>query len=165
MSCSCCSRELTNSEQNRDISEKIALGLAKPTASKETLIDSRLFNREQLSTGFAGDESYSLYDKPLFQGSTAAAAIYKRGGNTSNDEAFGGGTEDGISKELEKDRFALGVARGLGADSAEIRDGPVQFEKDVVVSLDKAAVQDPFGVESFMDAAKRGGKRNADADG
>lgn len=32
-------------EQNRDMSEKVALGLAKPTQSKETMYDSRLFNQ------------------------------------------------------------------------------------------------------------------------
>jgi SNW domain-containing protein 1 len=150
-------------EQNRDISEKIALGLAKPTASKETLLDSRLFNREQLSSGFAGEDTYNLYDKPLFHGSSAAAAIYKsRGDDAGNDEAFGGGTEAGISAELAKDRFQLGNAtRGFeGADGGEVREGPVQFEKDVVISLDGSA--DPFGVESFMDAARRGGKRMAE---
>lgn len=150
-------------EQNRDISEKIALGLAKPTASKETLLDSRLFNREALSTGFASEDSYNLYDKPLFHGSSAAAAIYKSAGNAAgNEEAFGGGTEEGIREELSKDRFALGNAtRGFeGAEAAEVREGPVQFEKDVVVSLDGSS--DPFGVEQFMDAAKRGGKRMAD---
>lgn len=149
-------------EQNRDISEKIALGIAKPSASKETLLDSRLFNREALSHGFASEDSYNLYDKPLFQGSSAAAAIYKSAGNAAgNDEAFGGGTEEGIQAELSKDRFALGNAtRGFeGAAGGEIREGPVQFEKDVVVSLD--GTSDPFGVEQFMNAAKKGGKRSA----
>ncbi|RXK39651.1 pre-mRNA-processing protein 45 [Tremella mesenterica] len=152
-------------EQNRDISEKIALGLAKPTASKETLLDSRLFNRESLSTGFAGDESISIYDRPLFNGSSAAAAIYSARGNAGrDDEAYGGGTEEGIREELGKDRFALGNAtRGFdGADSAVVREGPVQFEKDVVVALD--GTSDPFGVEQFMDAARKGGKRTAEHD-
>jgi len=124
------------------------------------MLDSRLFNREALSTGFGADDSYNLYDKPLFQGSSAAAAIYKSTGNAAgNDESFGGGTESGIRDELAKDRFQLGNAtRGFeGADSSEVRDGPVQFEKDVVVSLDGSA--DPFGVEQFMSAAKKGGKR------
>lgn len=152
-------------EQNRDISEKIALGLAKPTASKETLLDSRLFNREALSTTFASEDSYNLYDKPLFHGSSAAAAIYKaRGNDAGNDESFGGGTEQGIQAEMSKDRFQLGNAtRGFeGADANEVREGPVQFEKDVVVALDGSS--DPFGVEQFMDAARRGGKRTADQD-
>ncbi|CAK9785530.1 hypothetical protein CC85DRAFT_284505 [Cutaneotrichosporon oleaginosum] len=148
-------------EANRDISEKIALGLAKPSASKETLLDSRLFNRESLNTSFGADDANNLYDKPLFAGSSAAAAIYRPRGNAGNDESFGGGTEEGIRAELERDRFALGKAKFEGAEAAEARAGPVQFEKDVTVSLDGSA--DPFGVESFLDAAKRGGKRAADA--
>ncbi|WWC88036.1 pre-mRNA-processing protein 45 [Kwoniella dendrophila CBS 6074] len=150
-------------EANRDISEKIALGLAKPTASKETLLDSRLFNRESLSTGFAGEDTYNLYDKPLFSGSSAAAAIYKSAGQQKgNDESYGGGTEQGIKNEMEKDRFNLGNAtKGFeGADSSEQREGPVQFEKDTIIALD--GTSDPFGVEQFMNAAvKKGGKRSA----
>jgi SNW domain-containing protein 1 len=156
---------LIHREQNRDISEKIALGIAKPTTSKEALVDSRLFNREAFSTGFGADDSYNLYDKPLFQGSSAAAAIYKSAGNAGgNDESFGGGTETGIREELSKDRFQLGNAtRGFeGADSSEAREGPVQFEKDTIVALDGTA--DLFGVESFMEAAKKGGKRSAAED-
>ena len=61
-------------QQNRDISEKIALGLAKPTLSKESMLDSRLFNQETLTNNFADDDAYNLYDKPLFHGSSAAAA-------------------------------------------------------------------------------------------
>lgn len=150
-------------EQNRDISEKIALGLAKPSASKETLLDSRLFNRESYSTGTGADDSYNLYDRPLFSGSSAAAAIYKAKGNdVGNDEAYGGGTDAGIQAEMEKDRFALGNAtRGFeGAESSEVRDGPVQFEKDVVLSLD--GTSDPFGTEQFLNAVKKGGKRTAE---
>ena len=63
-------------QQNRDISEKVALGLAKPTLSKESMLDSRLFNQESLSSNFADDDAYNLYDRPLFHGSSAAAAIY-----------------------------------------------------------------------------------------
>src|SRR6202012_2678493 len=78
-------------QQNRDISEKIALGLAKPTLSKESMLDSRLFNQESLSGAFGDEESYSLYDKPLFHGSSAAAAIYKARGNITegDEERFG----------------------------------------------------------------------------
>ena len=141
-------------QQNRDISEKIALGLAKPTLSKEAMLDSRLFNQESLPSNFADDDAYNLYDRPLFHGSTAAAAIYKARGNVSegNEEAFGGGTEEGISKTLENDRFGLGQPKiGFeGANEQEIREGPVQFEKDTT---------DVFGVNEFLDEAKTGRKR------
>lgn len=144
-------------QQNRDISEKVALGLAKPTLSKEAMLDSRLFNQDSLASGFADDDAYNLYDRPLFHGSSAAAAIYKARGNITegNDEAFGGGTEEGIGKALDNDRFGLGQARvGFeGAQDQEVREGPVQFEKDT---------SDVFGVNEFLDEAKAGKKRGLD---
>jgi len=73
-------------QQNRDISERIALGLAKPTLSKESMLYSRLFNQDSLSGSFGDEESYNLYDKPLFHGSSAAAAIYKACGNIAEED-------------------------------------------------------------------------------
>ncbi|KAJ6618828.1 pre-mRNA-processing protein 45 [Mycena sp. CBHHK59/15] len=144
-------------QQNRDISEKVALGLAKPTLSKESMLDSRLFNQESLSGNFADEDSYNLYDRPLFHGSTAAAAIYKARGNIpeGNEDSFGGGTDEGIGKALDNDRFGLGQARvGFeGASEQEIREGPVQFEKDT---------GDVFGLNQFLDEAKTGKKRGLD---
>lgn len=146
-------------QQNRDISEKIALGLAKPSTSKESMLDSRLFNQESLSGSFADEDSYNLYDRPLFHGSSAAAAIYKARGNITegNDESFGGGTEEGIGKALDNDRFGLGQARiGFeGAQDQEVREGPVQFEKDT---------GDVFGLDKFLDEAKSGKKRGLDTE-
>ena len=147
-------------QQNRDISEKVALGLAKPTTSKEAMVDQRLFNREALSGSFADDDAYNLYDKPLFHGSTAVAAIYKARGNLSqgNEDSFGGGTEEGITQALDNDRFGLGTAGKHGFEGAadqEVREGPVQFEKDA---------GDVFGVDQFLDQAKRGQKRGLDMD-
>ena len=146
-------------QQNRDISEKIALGLAKPTMSKESMLDSRLFNQESLPANFADDDAYNLYDRPLFHGSTAAAAIYKARGNIAegNEESFGGGTEEGIGKALVNDRFGLGQPRvGFeGASDQEVREGPVQFEKDTA---------DVFGVNEFLDEAKTGRKRGLDTE-
>jgi SNW domain-containing protein 1 len=144
-------------QQNRDISEKIALGLAKPTLSKESMLDSRLFNQESLSGSFADDEAYNLYDRPLFHGSTAAAAIYKARGNIAegNESLLGGGTDEGIGKALENDRFGLGQVRiGFeGAAEQEVKEGPVQFEKDT---------GDVFGLDQFFDEAKTGKKRGLD---
>ena len=146
-------------QQNRDISEKVALGLAKPTMSKETMLDSRLFNQESLSGSFADDDAYNLYDRPLFHGSSAAAAIYKARGNITegNEESYGGGTEEGISKALDNDRFGLGRAQiGFeGANEQEVREGPVQFEKDT---------GDVFGLDKFLDEAKGGRKRGLDTE-
>ncbi|GAA5930925.1 hypothetical protein JCM10213_003946 [Rhodosporidiobolus nylandii] len=134
----------------RDISEKIALGLAKPTMSKDSMFDSRLFNREQYSASFGEDDSYNLYDKPLFSGSSAAAAIYKPRGKNVDDEGYEVNEEE-VSKAMRNDRFGLGQAgkgRGFeGADTSEIREGPVAFERDTA---------DPFGVDAFLESAKSG---------
>ncbi|KAK0549611.1 mRNA splicing protein [Tilletia horrida] len=145
-------------EQNRDISEKIALGLAKPTASKESQLDSRLFNQESYAASFGDDDSYNLYDKTLFQGSTAAAAIYRRpAGQGGADDIYGGGTEEGFSEEMTNDRFGLGKSKAFaGSELQEPRHGPVQFEKDS---------SDPFAIDKFLDDAKRGTKRGAGDDG
>ena len=109
----------------RDISEKIALGLAKPTLSKDSMLDSRLFNRESLSSSFGNSDSYNLYDKPLFSGSSASAAIYKPRGKNVDDEGYELAEEE-AAKAMKNDRFGLGVAgqRGFeGTDTSEVREG------------------------------------------
>jgi SNW domain-containing protein 1 len=45
------------------------------------MLDSQLFSRSALPGSFADDDSYSLHDKTLFIGSTAAAAVYKTRSN------------------------------------------------------------------------------------
>lgn len=121
--------DLPRSATGRDISEKIALGLAKPTLSKDAMLDSRLFNQEALAGSFADDDAYALYDKPLFSGSSAAAAIYRPRGKNIDDEGneVDAGDEEAVRKGMMNNRFGLGTAgegRGFeGADSTEVRDG------------------------------------------
>lgn len=146
-------------EQGRDISEKIALGLAKPTASAETMYDSRLFNQTSgFDTGFNEDQAY---DKPLFAAQEAIQSIYRPNLGADEDEDVGDETMDKIQ---ESSRFeVLGKAKEgfRGAADAEVssaidaskpntrlinvkqeRSGPVQFEKDVVA--------DPFGIDQMI---------------
>lgn len=95
------------------------------------MLDSRLFNQEELPTSFGADDSYSLYSKPLFSGSSAAAAIYKPRGANVDDEGveMKQGGEEAVREGMRNDRFGLGRAgagRGFeGADTDEIRDGYV----------------------------------------
>lgn len=121
------------------------------------MLDSRLFNQEQLAGSFGDDDSYGLYDKPLFSGSSAAAAIYKPRGANIDDEGNDVNLEEGISRSMQNDRFGLGVAgRGFeGSDMTEVRDGPVAFEKDTA---------DPFAIDAFLETAKAAGgaKRGLD---
>ena len=113
-------------EQNRDISEKVALGLAKPTQSKETMYDSRLFNQ---SSGFdSGFNEDNHYDKPLFAAQDAISSIYRPRANVDDDE--GGGDEE-MAKIQKQSRFgdALGKGTFKGAGDVEVsfdRSGPLK---------------------------------------
>jgi SNW domain-containing protein 1 len=132
---------------DRDISEKIALGIAQPTRNQETMFDARLFNRsEGLGAGGGGltgdDDSYNLYDKPLFAGSSASV-IYKPPKQSTSHETYGGVDMDGVERMVKSSAPARGFK---GAEGGEQRgEGPVQFEKE-----------DVFGLDSFLGAAKRG---------
>ncbi|CAZ85070.1 unnamed protein product [Tuber melanosporum] len=132
-------------EQGRDIGEKIALGLAKPTQSQETMWDSRLFNQSSAFGAGSGFNEDQPYDKPLFAAQEAANSIYRPKVSVDDDD------EDTARSEMDRikrnSRFeVLGKAQQgfRGAADAEARDGPVQFEKDAA---------DPFGVEAFVKAA------------
>lgn len=117
----------TERDNDRDISEKIALGQAQPTA-KEAMFDQRLFNQTAgLGQGFGHDEDYNLYDKPLFADRTAAS-IYK---NVNRNQAA---EEDGDNEDKggQKVRKILGQAKDnsekINHESSG-RSKPVEFEK------------------------------------
>ncbi|PTD04970.1 Pre-mRNA-processing protein 45 [Fusarium culmorum] len=138
-------------EQGRDISEKIALGVAKPTQSKETMYDSRLFNQ---TSGFdSGINEDNPYDKPLFAAQDAMNSIYRPRVNVDDDDDAEAGDRE-MAKIQKSSRFgeALGKGTFKGAADAEAREGPVQFEKDA---------EDPFNVDKFLsevdqNSSKRG---------
>ncbi|KAJ1978348.1 mRNA splicing protein [Dimargaris xerosporica] len=144
--------------ENRDISEKVALGLAKPTGSKESMFDQRLFNMsEGLSSGFRGDDAYSLYDKPLFGSASGNAGIYRPSRGTDSD-AYGGGNAETITEMLEQDRFEhTSTFQGFkGVDATRQSSGPVQFEKSQpATSTTAKPTSDVFGLNRFMEEAKR----------
>jgi len=126
-------------EQNRDISEKIALGLAKPTQSSESMYDSRLFNQSSgFDSGFNEDQPY---DKPLFAAQDAISSIYRPRANVDDDDEAGGDAE--MSRIQKSSRFGEALGRGTfkGANELEPREGPVQFEKEAA---------DPFNVDKFL---------------
>lgn len=129
-------------EQGRDIGEKMALGLAKPTAGQETMFDSRLFNQASgFSTGYNEDNPY---DKPLFAAAEAANAIYRPTVQQDDDEDAADNELDKIKKSSRFEVLGRAQKGFKGAADVEARDGPVQFEKD------KPDVVDPFGVEAFV---------------
>ncbi|KHO01412.1 SKI-interacting protein, SKIP [Metarhizium album ARSEF 1941] len=126
-------------EQNRDISEKIALGLAKPTQSKETMYDSRLFNQ---SSGFdSGFNEDNHYDKPLFAAQDAISSIYRPRANMDDDDPEAGDQEMARIQKTRRFGETLGKGTFKGAADVEAREGPVQFEKEIA---------DPFNVDKFL---------------
>ncbi|RMZ89824.1 hypothetical protein DV736_g2954, partial [Chaetothyriales sp. CBS 134916] len=135
-------------EQNRDISEKVALGLAKPTRNAETMYDSRLFNQTSgFNSGFNEDQHY---DKPLFAAQEAANRIYRPTVNQDDDDDNDGGEAE--MRRIERgNRFeTLGKAKqgfkGAGDAATEREAGPVMFEKDK---------DDPFGIDAMIGQNKK----------
>ncbi|KAF2797981.1 hypothetical protein K505DRAFT_297375 [Melanomma pulvis-pyrius CBS 109.77] len=129
-------------EQNRDISEKVALGLAKPTQSGESMYDSRLFNQ---SSGFnAGFNEDQHFDKPLFAAQEAISSIYRP--TLQQDEGEDdGATYDRITKSSKFEVLGKAKEGFKGADLQEAREGPVQFEKDT---------DDPFNIDAMINEVR-----------
>jgi SNW domain-containing protein 1 len=124
-------------EQGRDISEKVALGLAKPTASADSMYDSRLFNQSSgFSAGFNEDQPY---DKPLFAAQEALNSIY-RPKHQEEDVEDADATMDRLQRSRRFDGFK-------DAAFAEDREGPVQFEKDRTT---KGKDDDPFNIGQMI---------------
>jgi SNW domain-containing protein 1 len=66
-------------DMNRDVSEKIALGMHKGSGqlSGEAMYDARLFNQSSgMDSGFGGEDEYNTYSRPLFD-RQAADSIYR----------------------------------------------------------------------------------------
>ncbi|KAK4953962.1 mRNA splicing protein [Elasticomyces elasticus] len=147
-------------DQNRDVSEKVALGLAKPTQSKETMYDSRLFNQ---TSGFAaGFNEDNHYDKPLFAERDALNSIYRPNVGQDEDEEDGGETLEKIQGANRFETLGKAPKEGFrGTETTEARSGPVQFERDR-----GGEAKDPFGVDAMIaEAAKGAGKRKAEEEG
>lgn len=96
-------------DRERDVTEKVALGMAQvDRTSGEAMYDTRLFNQEKgLATGFGDDESYNLYDKPLF--AERGSGLYKM--KKTQDSEIYGGAEDGHRTERFKASQGFQVCR------------------------------------------------------
>jgi SNW domain-containing protein 1 len=158
--------QVLSREQGRDISEKMALGLAKPTQSTEGMFDSRLFNRTSgFDSGFNEDQAY---DKPLFAAQDAVNSIYRPRHNMDDDDDDAA-AEAEMGKIQKSNRFgeALGKGTFKGAADVEVssfkenrkgstnyvnqaREGPVQFEKDT---------GDVFNVDEFLSKVGEGSSK------
>ncbi|XP_028808877.1 SNW domain-containing protein 1 [Denticeps clupeoides] len=129
-------------DQDRDISELIALGQPNPRISSEAQYDQRLFNQSKgMDSGFHGgeDEMYNVYDQPFRSGRDMAQNMYRPSKGTDKD-MYG----DDLDTLMHNNRF-VPDREFSGADHGSRRDGPVQFEED------------PFGLDKFLEEAKQHG--------
>lgn len=125
-------------DKDRDISEKIALGMAKVGAG-EAMYDQRLFNQETGgAAGMGAEDAYNLYDKPLF---TDRSDIYRGKGNARE------GDEDDVDTgKFKPSKGFTGVDYSGDKSKAS---GPVEFEKG-------AEEADPFGLDEFLTDVRKG---------
>ena len=80
------SRSKFERQRERDISEQIALGMPARSSGGETLYDQRLLNQSRgMDSGFADDESYTVYDKPWREQGTMAQNLYRPTKNVDKD--------------------------------------------------------------------------------
>ena len=122
-------KEKATRDQERDVSERIALGQAQPT-SRDAMYDQRLFNQTSgLDSGFGyGDDENTLYDKPLFTDRTAAS-IYKNVKELPDDE-FEDEEKRGVGKVLRHAPHRGFEGTDYKADQGG-RSRPVEFEHKV----------------------------------
>lgn len=143
-------------DRDRDISEKVALGMASAGSGRggEVMYDQRLFNQEKgMDSGFATDDQYNVYEKGLFTAQPTLSTLY-RPKKDADDEMYGGADEQ-LEKIMKTDRFKPDKGfTGVGEKSGP-RDRPVEFERE------EPEEADPFGLDQFITQVK-GGKKPLD---
>eukprot|EP00882_Tetradesmus_deserticola_P003368 GHRQ01003564.1.p2 GENE.GHRQ01003564.1~~GHRQ01003564.1.p2 ORF type:complete len:319 (+),score=162.36 GHRQ01003564.1:129-959(+) len=138
-------------DRERDVGEKIALGMANVGATGEVAYDSRLFNQEQgMGTGFGGEDSYNLYDKPLF--TSRESNLFKPVKNRDEEVYAGAAGGDG---DIRTDKFK--ADRGFSGAERDEAAGGGGAKRGAGVEYEHAAVEaDPFGLEQFMQNVDKG---------
>ena len=134
-------------ERERDISEKIALGMPSNAQSQDQQFDQRLFNQSKgMDSGFGEEDSYNVYDRPWRGDRDIASSIYRPTKGMEKDML----TED-IDKLMKNTSRFVPDQEFAGTDHTRRRDGPVQFQRD--------EEEDPFGLNKFLREAKKAQKR------
>jgi SNW domain-containing protein 1 len=116
-------------EEERDVSEKIALGVHTTGAGADN-VDARLYNQSAgMDSGFGAEDEYNAYSKPLFAAAATGGSIYRP---TRGDTEY--------NADDQYDRLQVGAAskfqphQGFGGAEHPVsgvgpRTEPVQFEK------------------------------------
>jgi SNW domain-containing protein 1 len=158
------------SDDDRDVSERIALGERVPM-TKESMFDQRLFNQsEGLSTGFGADDEYNIYEKPLFTAGSQSALFKAPAANAADAEGYVSQAE--MDKLMDTSRFKpdrefSGTDRSSAAARGP-RSEPVQFDRGAAIGAptqpkESAAPPAPAapegdllaGLDDFLASAKR----------
>jgi len=116
-------------------------------AQKQCLISDFSIKTEGMDSGFGDEDSYNIYNKPLFQGSSATQIYRPKKGD---DETYGSESDLNKLKDTSKFKPDKGFtgAEKPKEDRGE-RSGPVEFEK---------VEEDPFGLDEFLSKAKTSAK-------
>lgn len=121
-------------EEERDVSERIALGVHTGTGGGQDNVDSRLYNQTAgMDSGFGAEDEYNAYSKPLFDRQQAVAqqgSIYRptRGETEYNADEQYDKLKAGVTAKFQPDKGFGGAEGGMDV-SAGPRTAPVQFEK------------------------------------
>ena len=120
-------------EEERDVSEKIALGVHTGNGGLQGDVDSRLYNQTGgMDSGFGAEDDYNTYSQPLFnrQGASSAS-IYRptRGKSEYNADEQYDKLKAGATTKFAPDKGFAGAEGGMDV-TAGPRTAPVQFEKD-----------------------------------
>ena len=138
-------------DRDRDISEKIALGMASTGGAKggEVMYDQRLFNQDKgMDSGFATDDQYNIYSKGLFTAQSTMSTLYRP--KKDGDSDVYGDADEQLEKVMKTERFKPDKAFTGASERTGKRDRPVEF--------DKQEENDPFGLDQFLTEVKKGKK-------
>jgi len=155
-------------EEDRDISERVALGQVAQPTTQEAQYDSRLFNQSAgMDSGYHGgaDDKCAVYDKPLFA-DRSQSGIYKYDKDRM-DQTEGRLGHIGASSSKGTKSFA-GAADPDdydGPSASGHRTAPVQFEREDSEPRDRGRDDRDRGRGARSRSRRGSGRRGGDRDG
>jgi len=151
-------------EEDRDISERVALGQVAQPTSQEAQYDSRLFNQSAgMDSGYHGgaDDKCAVYDKPLFA-DRSQAGIYKFDKDRM-DQNEGRLAHIGSSSSRTKAFAGAADPDDDEPSGSGHRTAPVQFEREDSEPRDRGGDRDRRA-RSRSRRGRRGSERDDDKD-
>uniref|UniRef100_A0A7S1YTR3 SKI-interacting protein SKIP SNW domain-containing protein n=1 Tax=Ditylum brightwellii TaxID=49249 RepID=A0A7S1YTR3_9STRA len=120
-------------EDDRDVSEKIALGTFTGSGGGGGGVDGRLYNQEGgMDSGFGAEDEYNTYTKPMFdRESVTSSSIYRptRGEAALDADEQYDKLKSGATSKFVPDQGFAGAEGGGSSGGGGRRSAPVQFER------------------------------------